>query len=305
MSVRPPEIESFASNVSRQKFITSDKCSNISDARFETYGLSFLPVMTRVTEMLSTKSSRSAKAAASKVENDDDEFVMVVTAMGICNSVKAEADSDGGTAESATEAENGSIASEAPHNAEPELREGEATLAFFDPTLTTGADGQVSFSFKVPNANTTWDFTALAYDRNLSTAEFKRQIIANKPLMVTPNLPRFLRTGDRATIAATVFNNSEEEQSPAVSVEFFNPVDKSVILKKDFAPAKIEAGKSLTVSTVVTVPENTALIGYRVIAETHLCFPTANNRSSRFLRPRLQSWRQPRSTLTRTRLHSR
>lgn len=270
VTVRHPAIERFASNVSRQRFDRSDKCSNISDPCFETYGLSFFPVMTRVTEMLYTKSSRSAMAAAPKVKDDDDESVTVVPAMGISNSVKAEADSDGGTAESATEAENGSIASEAPHNAEPELREGEATLAFFDPTLTTGADGQVSFSFKVPNANTTWDFTALAYDRNLSTAEFKRQIIANKPLMVTPNLPRFLRTGDRATIAATVFNNSEEEQSPAVSVEFFNPVDKSVILKKDFAPAKIEAGKTLTVSTVVTVPENTALIGYRVIAETHL-----------------------------------
>ena len=276
VSVRPPEIESFASNVSRQKFITSDKCSNISDARFETYGLSFLPVMTRVTEMLYTKSSRSAMAAAPKVENENDddndnnEFVMVVTAMGICNSVKAEADSDGGTAESATEAENGSIASVAPHNAEPELREGEATLAFFDPTLTTGADGQVSFSFKVPNANTTWDFTALAYDRNLSTAEFKRQIIANKPLMVTPNLPRFLRTGDRASIAATVFNNSEEDQSPVVTVEFFNPADNTVILKKSFAKTKIEAGKSLTLSTELAAPDNTPLLGYRIVAETEL-----------------------------------
>lgn len=263
VTVRRPAIERFASNTSHQTFDRNDKCSNISDPRFETYGLSFVPVMTRMTEMLYAKSSRSAMAAAPDVMEESVE----VKAMDNSNSVKAEADFDGGTAESATVAENGS---ETPHSAEPELREGEATLAFFDPTLTTGADGQVSFSFKVPNANTTWDFTALAYDRNLSTAEFKRQIIANKPLMVTPNLPRFLRTGDRATIAATVFNNSEEEQSPAVSVEFFNPVDKSVILKKDFAPAKIEAGKTLTVSTVVTVPENTALIGYRVIAETHL-----------------------------------
>lgn len=265
VAVRRPAIERFASNTSHKTFDRSDNCTNISDPRFNTYGLSFVPVMKRVTEMLYAK-SRSAMAVASDVMEES----VDVKAMGTGNSMNAAADSDGGIAESETEAENGSTASEASHSAEPELREGETTLAFFDPTLTTGADGQVSFSFKVPNANTTWDFTALAYDRDLTTAEFNRQILANKPLMVTPNLPRFLRTGDRVSIAATVFNNSEEDQSPVVTVEFFNPADDTVIFKKSFAKTKIEAGKTLTLSTELAAPANTPLLGYRIVAETEL-----------------------------------
>ena len=88
-------------------------------------------------------------------------------------------------------------------------RDGETPLAFFRPMLTTDADGRLSFSFTVPNANTTWSFNALAFTDKLLTTTASATVLANKPIMVQPNLPRFLRTGDRAVILASVMNNSD------------------------------------------------------------------------------------------------
>lgn len=72
-------------------------------------------------------------------------------------------------------------------------REREVALAFFRPMLTSDENGHLSFTFTVPNANTTWGFKALAYTDSLISTNFSASVIANKPVMVQPNLPRFLR----------------------------------------------------------------------------------------------------------------
>lgn len=80
-----------------------------------------------------------------------------------------------------------------------QYRAAETPLAFFRPMLTTDSDGNLSFSFTAPNANTTWQLRALAFTKDLLVTDLAREILSNKPIMVQPNMPRFLRTGDQGT----------------------------------------------------------------------------------------------------------
>lgn len=114
-------------------------------------------------------------------------------------------------------------------------RPSEVPLAFFRPNLTTDADGRLTYSFTVPNANTTWVFNALAFNADVETATATREAVASKPVMVSPNMPRFMRRGDKATILASVMNNSDAAVAITTTFEVVNPADMSVIASKTSA----------------------------------------------------------------------
>lgn len=142
-------------------------------------------------------------------------------------------------------------------------RDSEVPLAFFAPSLSTDADGNLAFTFTVPNANTTWGFRALAYTDSLLSTDFAADVLANKPVMVQPNLPRFLRAGDKAQVLATVMNGSEDEQVVTTTIEIFNPVDGSVI--SDCARVdSIAPSATVVASVLIDAPACGAFIGYRV-----------------------------------------
>lgn len=146
-------------------------------------------------------------------------------------------------------------------------RDSEVALAFFRPMLTTGADGRLTFSFTVPDANTTWKFNALAFTRSMLSAEMQRSFIASKPVMVQPSLPRFLRQGDRAEVRALVMNNSDEPQSVTTVIEIFNPATGRVI-DTVTQTDRIEPKASAIALITVDAPLDMAALGYRVKSST-------------------------------------
>ena len=143
------------------------------------------------------------------------------------------------------------------------LRDNETPLAFFRPMLTTDTLGNLTYSFTVPNANTTWLFNAIAYNNDLDVAHFARNVIANKPLMVQPNLPRFLRQGDNAVIKASVMNNSDSTLIITTVIELFN-----TSTSKTFATYTqtdtIPAAQSAVANINVIAPTDASMIGYRI-----------------------------------------
>ncbi|MDE6782562.1 MAG: hypothetical protein K2J17_02445, partial [Paramuribaculum sp.] len=146
-----------------------------------------------------------------------------------------------------------------------EYRDAFTPLAFFRPMLQTDADGRLSFTFKVPNANARWYFQAMAYDKSLSTAYKMSQIVANKPLMVQPNLPRFLRHGDRASVETLVINNSDDNAMITVTTELFDPTTGEVVNRGDTI-ISVNANAQAKISTAVAAPLNASLLGFRVKA---------------------------------------
>lgn len=126
-----------------------------------------------------------------------------------------------------------------------EYRPSEIPLAFFAPMLTTDADGNLTYNFEVPNANTTWMLNILAYDTRMNSAINILETVASKPVMVSPNLPRFLRQGDRATIAASVMNNTDSAASVTTVFEVIDPATMAVLVSES-AISQINGNGSVT-----------------------------------------------------------
>ena len=143
------------------------------------------------------------------------------------------------------------------------LRENETPLAFFRPMLTTDTLGNLTFSFTVPNANTTWLFNAIAYNDEMKVADFAREVMANKPIMVQPNMPRFLRQGDNAIIKASIMNNSDSTMAITTIIELFDPSTAKVVATHTHIDT-ILAAQSTIASIDITTPNDATMIGYRI-----------------------------------------
>ena len=185
--------------------------------------------------------------ATEKVEDlsvsDDVEYEAAADGVRIENEVVAEPKLYGAAAGvEVEEVAVATVASEAQEDAgqpqQPdkfEYRLSEVLQAFWKPALVTDADGNVDIVFTVPNANTTWQFKAAAWTADLKTAKMVAEAMANKPVMVQPNLPRFMRQGDTATILATVFNNSADTATVATTVELFDVATGKTVESREFS----------------------------------------------------------------------
>lgn len=104
-----------------------------------------------------------------------------------------------------------------------QYRPSEEPLAFFEPMLTTDKDGNLEFSFTYPQSSTTWILNATAFTENMKVDTQTRKVVASRPLMVKCALPRFLRQGDKAVLAATIMNNTDSAcDNVSVKAELFD-----------------------------------------------------------------------------------
>ena len=247
---------------------------------FNTYGLSLYPSRLRLRGALMMKKSAANGAVTTfDAVSEHSEEVVVEEVLNTVQLTSASIADTGGAAIKADyastdtamdeEAATESGASDDMKSIENNFayRDREVPLAFFRPMLSTDADGRLSFTFTVPNANTTWGFRALAYTDSLMSTSFSSAIIASKPVMVQPNLPRFLRAGDTVVIPASVMNGSDREQNVETRVEIFNVADGKTV--SEFVRTDvITAGGSAVVSVNLTAPTDAPFIGYRVKSST-------------------------------------
>lgn len=95
--------------------------------------------------------------------------------------------------------------------------------AFFFPDLKTEEDGSIELNFTMPEALTSWKWLSLAHDKNLAFGRLEKIIQTQKPLMVQPNIPRFVREGDRINLSAKIVNMSEKELTGQVELQLIDP----------------------------------------------------------------------------------
>lgn len=139
----------------------------------------------------------------------------------------------------------------------------ELPVALWMPTLTTAPDGSLKLTFTAPNANTTWAVKALAYNRELLSGLFEADIVASKPVMVQPQLPRFMRAGDSIELRALVQNATDSMAATSSFIEIFNPSNDSILARHEFADT-IAARSSALISTPFAAPQGVAMVGIRV-----------------------------------------
>lgn len=153
---------------------------------------------------------------------------------------------------------------------ETPLRRNFDETAFFYPVLRTDKEGSVVINFTLPESNTTWKFQALAHTKDMYYGQLMEEVVSSKPLMVVPNLPRFVRRGDEVKFSAQVINRSEEALAGRVRLELFDPATEKpiVCLTKSQFPFELEGGKQTTVGWTVPMPAGNDLLGVRIIADS-------------------------------------
>jgi len=145
------------------------------------------------------------------------------------------------------------------------LRQNFRETAFFYPQLVTDSQGNIVIKFSVPEATTTWRFMALAHTQNMHFGQIEKSVITSKEFMVSTNLPRFVRTGDKVVLQATINNLTEKVQKGDAYLELFNP-STEVVLSKQSIPFNVSAQQNQTVHFEFTAPEDIDLLGCRIVA---------------------------------------
>lgn len=156
----------------------------------------------------------------------------------------------------------------------PQLRTNFDETAFFYPQLRTNEEGQTIIAFKVPDSNTRWHFRALAHNKEMANAMTEAFSVSQKKLMVTPNLPRFLREGDITSISTKISNVTEEDVEATIEITLFDPTTNKDIsdieIKNKLQQTIVRAEGSTSASWSFTVPYDRDVIGVRIVANSSL-----------------------------------
>ncbi|GHS99391.1 hypothetical protein FACS189421_09760 [Bacteroidia bacterium] len=153
---------------------------------------------------------------------------------------------------------------------EVQIRQNFNETAFFYPQLKTNAAGETLISFTVPESNTTWKFTGLAHTQDLKSGQIVKTAVSQKKLMVTPNIPRFMREGDQTTLLSNISNLSEETLTGTVTLECFDPVTNktNIVIPNASQAFSVEAGKTVPVSWTFDVPSEIDLATVKIVAKS-------------------------------------
>lgn len=128
-----------------------------------------------------------------------------------------------------------------------QIRENLNETAFFYPALESDNNGNVAIRFTLPESVTTWKFMGLAHDKEMRNGLLVDEAVAQKTVMVQPNMPRFLREGDKATIVAKLSNTSDKKVSGNARMQIIDPETNKVVWQKTQG-YKIDAEGSAIVS---------------------------------------------------------
>lgn len=128
-----------------------------------------------------------------------------------------------------------------------QVRENLNETAFFYPALESDNNGNVAIRFTLPESVTTWKFMGLAHDKEMRNGLLVDEAVAQKTVMVQPNMPRFLREGDKATIVVKLFNTSDKKVSGNARMQILDPETNKVVWQKT-QNYSIDAEGSATIS---------------------------------------------------------
>ena len=126
------------------------------------------------------------------------------------------------------------------------LRSDFSETAFFMPHLVSDTEGNVEIQFTLPESLTEWRLMGFAHTKDVDYGLIKADAVARKAFMLRPNMPRFVRWGDRAVVASAVVNQSEKPLSGAVRMRLLDAATGNVVASEE-KPFEVEAGKTVNV----------------------------------------------------------
>ena len=167
--------------------------------------------------------------------------------------------------------ENESIGESTHDNPPAKIRKDFNETAFFYPDLRTDKNGDVSFTFTMPDVLTRWNLKLLAYSKDLKVGQFETTVVTQQPLMIMADMPRFVYDEDTLWIAANVINLSDETLMPTAKLEIFdennNPIEL-ILSDQNINISEISAGRSQCVRWKVAMQKDVNPLTFRFSAIT-------------------------------------
>lgn len=151
-----------------------------------------------------------------------------------------------------------------------EVRTNFNETAYFVSDLSTDKDGNVYINFTMPESLTRWNVFGLAHTKDLKTDHISAEIVTQKKVSVTPNLPRFLREGDEIYISAKIANLTENKISGKAKIEFISTENSEDITAKFLSSNMVsftaDANRNTSVEWKVSVPMSIGAVSVRIVA---------------------------------------
>ena len=209
-----------------QKYYRDLDVKNLS---FSSFDHSVLPVSYRLSMLGSGIMVRGRAMTKNAVRVESAPALMVQEDMAMDNAVVMK------TSAVADTAGDEKQESQQEQEEEVQVRENLNETAFCYPTLRTDAEGVVRMTFTLPEALTTWRFMGIANTRDMFFGNIEGEAIAQKDVMIQPNMPRFVRMGDNATISARLFNTSEKILAATARIKLIDPATEQVFAENSQA----------------------------------------------------------------------
>ena len=193
--------------------------------------------------------SRGAVLAKGMTRMADSEDGMVYESAVAMEAPMAYAKNAGEPAEVETD-EAVAVAQSEAEGEQVQVRENLNETAFFYPQLTTDAEGCVALKFTLPESLTTWRLLGLAHTRDMYVGSIVGEAVAQKDVMIQPNVPRFLRDGDQGAISARIFNTGEKNLTGKAQLKLLNPETSAVVYEQS-QNVSLKAGETTAVTFAV------------------------------------------------------
>ena len=149
---------------------------------------------------------------------------------------------------------------------EVKVRSNFAETAFFFPHMESDSAGNVKISFQIPESLTRWNFMLLSHTKDLYYGQKKATVITQKPFMVSANLPRFFRDGDKIALTAKVTNLSEVDKKGSVKILLLDPVTEAVVAENS-GSFDVKQKETAVVSLSFDMPDTHDALIVRTIAK--------------------------------------
>lgn len=149
---------------------------------------------------------------------------------------------------------------------EVKVRSNFAETAFFFPHMESDSAGNVKISFQIPESLTRWNFMLLSHTKDLYYGQKKATVITQKPFMVSANLPRFFRDGDKIALTAKVTNLSDDDKKGSVRILLLDPVTEAVVAENS-GSFDVKQKETAVVSLSFDVPDTHDALIVRTIAK--------------------------------------
>ncbi len=165
---------------------------------------------------------------------------------------------------------NGASAGKDATGASNRMRSNFCETAFFYPHLTTDANGDVHIAFTLPESLTTWRLLGMVHTKDIKYGLIDTTCVAKKDLMVQPNMPRFVREGDRVSIVSRVINQGTADLKTCVDFRLLDAESGKVVCKASKTLA-VAAGQTEPVAFEYAVTDQHPLLVCEITAEAGNC----------------------------------